>query len=279
MKNRIKKINRAKAFSKDIIFFVGVHSVLIFYMSIIFLFIFSQNAFSFSNYYDENPIGWHWNDEATKHHLKPTKMHSMQNKDNTNPIEQMKRVHLALQYAKDRAVLNPTVENIREYLMIQNMIMNQSTRFEQNWKKTMLLYPEFDYGISHPTDSAISQVVQSNLHNKKAVVAKLMAKQFGLLFFYNGSNPLSMVMEKTLQQFSQFYGFSIIAVSVDRTIIPHLLSTRIDNGQAANLGVKALPAVVLVDPKTGAHQILTYGYASINELLTDCYNVYTGAAA
>lgn len=242
------------------------------------IFSYSQAICAFSQYYNQNPIGWHWNDEMEKQPLKHKKTPMIKNTNNSNPIAQMKRVQLALQYAKDKAVLNPTVENIREYLIIQNMIMNQSTRFADNWKKTMLLYPEFDYGISHPTDSAISQVVQSNLHNQKAAIAKLMAKQFGLLFFYNGSNPLSLVMEKTLTQFASFYGFSIIAVSVDQNVIPNLLPTRIDNGQAVSLGVKALPALVLVNTKTGAHQILTYGYASINELLTDCYNVYTGAS-
>lgn len=245
---------------------------------IVGIFAYSQAICAFSQYYNQNPIGWHWNDEMEKQNKKQIKKPMIENKNNSNPILEMKRVHLALQYAKDRAVLNPTVENIREYLIIQNMIMNQSTRFADNWKKTMLLYPEFDYGISHPTDSAIAQVVQSNLHNQKAKIAKLMAKQFGLLFFYNGSNPLSLVMEKTLTQFASFYGFSIIAVSVDRNIIPHLLPTRIDNGQAMSLGVKAFPALVLVNPKTGAHHILTYGYASINELLTDCYNIYIGAA-
>lgn len=255
------------------------------YASVIIFFINSQDIYAFSTYYNQNPQGWHWNnlqgknsvDEIEK--LKKIKNQSektMKDNKNNNPIEEMSRVHLALKYAKDRAVLNPTVENIREYLMIQNMVMDQSTRFSKNWRKTMLLYPEFDYGVSHPTDSAISQIVQSNLHNKKATVAKLLAHQFGLLFFYEGSNPLSTAMAKTVKQFSQFYGFSTIAVSVDHTIIPNLLPTRIDSGQARNLGVKALPALVLVNPKTGQHQILTYGYASINELLTDCYNVYVG---
>ena len=152
------------------------------------------------------------------------------------------------------------------------MIMQQSSQFSENWKKTMLLYPEFDYGITHPTDSSISQIKQSNLHNRQILIVKQLAKQYGLLFFYNGANPLSSQMERTVETFSQFYGFSTIAVSVDHILLPSKLKSKNDNGQAQALDIKALPALVLVNPKTSQHFVLTYGYASVNDLLTDCYN-------
>lgn len=242
---------------------------------------YSEEALSYSTYYEKTPVGWHWNNNLENANPKIEKPKPNQNKSDSdnNPIKQMDRIHHLLAYYKDKAVLNPTVENIREYFIVQNMMMKQSSLFAENWKKTMLLYPQFDYGISHPTDSAISQISQSHLHDKKAAVAKLMAHQFGMLFFYEGKNSLSAAMENTVSQFSHFYGFSVIAVSLDHVVIQGGMPSQMDNGQAAALGVKASPAVVLVDPKTGAHTILTYGYASINELLTDCYNVYTGLSS
>lgn len=228
------------------------------------------DVFAFSAYFNQNPMGWHWNNDIEKQPI----LEKQKNSPQDNPITKMNRVHRLLQYYKDQAVLEPTVDNIKNYLMIQNIIMQQSTLFSENWKKTMLLYPQFDYGITHPTDSAISQVAESDLHNRQIMLVKQLAKQYGLLFFYSGTNPLSSQIEKTVETFSQFYGFSTIAVSVDHTLIQSKLNHNIDNGQAAALGVKALPALVLVNPKTGAHFILTYGYSSVNNLLTDCYNAY-----
>lgn len=236
--------------------------------------IMSCNACAYSAYYNQSPIGWHWNNE-TQDPVFPKKKKSEATMQN-NPIQQMKRIHQLLAYYKDKAVLNPTVENIKEYLVIQNMIMEQSSLFSENWKKTMLLYPQFDYGISHPTDSAITQIAQSDLHDKQVSIVKMMAKDYGLLFFYNGNNPLSYQMEKTVSTFSSFYHFSTIAVSVDHIVIPGLLNTKINHGQAQTLGIKALPALVLINPKTGGHSVLSYGYASVNELLMDCYNVDKG---
>ncbi|MCX7124232.1 MAG: conjugal transfer protein TraF [Gammaproteobacteria bacterium] len=236
----------------------------------------SCNASAYSAYFNQSPIGWHWNDKLRKPVFAKKKTEKTQINNQNNPIAQMHQVHKLLAYYKDKAVLDPTVENIKDYLVIQNMMMNQSSLFSENWKKTMLLYPQFDYGISHPTDSAITQIAQSDLHSKQVLIVKNMAENYGLLFFYNGNNPLSYQMEKTVSVFSKFYNFSTIAVSVDHTVIPGLLNTKINHGQAEALGVKALPALVLVNPKTGAHFILSYGYASVNELLTDCYNVSQG---
>lgn len=244
-----------------------------FYISIL-----SCNACAYSAYYNQNPIGWHWNNEQQEPPALPKRKKTEPNMPN-NPIQQMNRIHQLLAYYKDKAVLNPTVENIKEYLVIQNMIMEQSSLFSENWKKTMLLYPQFDYSISHPTDSAITQIAQSNLHDKQVSTVKMMAKDYGLLFFYNGNNPLSYQMEKTVSTFSKFYHFSTIAVSVDHAVIPGLLHTKINHGQAQALGIKALPALVLINPKTGSHSVLSYGYASLNELLMDFYNVEKGNIA
>lgn len=236
---------------------------------------FINDVMAYSSYYNQSPIGWHWNNNIEPAIEKKAKQNK-QVENGDDPVKKMHRIHQLLNYYKDKAVLNPTVENIKEYLVIQNMIMRQSTTFEDNWKKTMLLYPEFNYGITHPTDSAISQISQSNLHDKMASIVKAMPQQYGLLFFYNGNNPLSPEMEKTILYFSKFYGFSTIAVSVDGKIISGGLQSHIDHGQAESLGVKALPAIVLVNPKTGAHAILAYGYASEDDLLVDCYNAYSG---
>ena len=237
------------------------------------------NASGYSAYFNQSPIGWHWNNEIQQPVLPKKKktLNDTQNRDQNSPIQKMKRIHELLAYYKDKAVLNPSVENIKDYLVIQNMMMEQSSLFATNWKKTMLLYPQFDYSISHPTDSAITQIAQSDLHENQVSIVKEMAKEYGLLFFYNGNNPLSFQMEKTVSVFSNFYHFSTIAVSVDHTVIPDLLNTKINHGQAEALGVKALPALVLVNPKTGEHFVLSYGYASVNELVTDCYDVNTGA--
>src|SRR3990167_1399042 len=232
---------------------------------------FSQQIFAYSDYYNESPTGWHWNNVDDKTITPKNKKEDFKN----NPIAQMNRIHYLLNYYKDRALLNPTVENIKNYLVMQNMIMQQSTLFSQNWQKTMLLYPEFNYGISHPTDSAISELSQSNLHDNEIKVVKSMTQHMGLLFFYNGNNPLSSEMMKTVSTFSHQYGFSSIAVSVDGKVIQSDMPFKINHGQAESLGIKALPALVLVDPKTHWHNVISYGYASSDDLLSDCYNVYT----
>ena len=232
--------------------------------------ILSVNGYAQSTYFEKNPEGWHWNN--MKEAIKQTKSKKTKS---TDPIIQMKTIQKTLEIAKDRAVLHPTVSNIRDYLVIQNRITEQSTLFAQNWQKTLLLYPEFDYNLKHPVDSSENQAYQTQLHDLKVQTAHQLSSQFGLLYFYRGNDALDQVMAKTVLQFSSWYHFSLIGVSVDGKAIATINNNRINHGQLQAFNIKALPALVLVNPITGARSILSYGYASNDDLLTSCFNLAT----
>lgn len=230
-----------------------------------------------SLFFEKTPEGWHWNNmqkmQKHKKNREKEKAISVTKSNSDNPIVQMSAIHKALEIAKDRAVLNPSVKNIRDYLLIQHMITEQSTRFAQNWQKTLLLYPEFDYNLKHPVDASENQAYQSHLYDVKVQITKQLSQRFGLFYFYRGDNVVDQVMSKTVVQFANWYHFSLIGISVDHKGIADIQNNRINQGQMQQLKVKALPALVLVNPKTGAHMILSYGYASNDELLTSCLNL------
>ena len=240
--------------------------------------IFCVHGYAQSDYFAKNPQGWHWNnliDKRMQKRIMKSKNMSAAKDSDDSPISQMKAIHKALEIAKDRAVLNPTVSNIHEYLVIQNMITEQSTQFAQNWQRTILLYPEFDYNLKHPVESSENQAFQSQVHDLKVRAVNQLSKNDGLFYFYRGNNTLDQVMAKTVTQFANWYHFSLIGISVDNKILPNIKNNKINQGQAQLLGIKALPALVLINPKTGSHSILSYGYASNDELLTSCFNLST----
>lgn len=58
----------------------------------------------------------------------------------------------------------------------------------------------------------------------------------------------------------------MIPVSVDGVVNPLLPDSRMDQGQAEQLGVKFFPAMMLVNPKSGQVKPLSYGFISQDDL-------------
>jgi conjugal transfer pilus assembly protein TraF len=227
-------------------------------------------------YFNESPQGWHWNNLKTpvkKTRIKRSKQTATPSSH--DPLTVLHHVKQALQRAKARAVLVPTVQNVSRYLRMQQWVVNQSTRFTQVWKETLLKHPSLDYGITHPTESQARQgYLAVKRHVKQRLVARL-AKTHGLFFFYRGNNLLDREFAKTVIAFASAHGFSMIGVPMDHHALPFVPNNHINTNQAQALGVSALPAVFLVAPRL--HQVMpvAYGYHSQNELLTAMFNAAT----
>ena len=244
----------------------------------LFLIIWIGTAHANSAYFQKNPVGWHWNDvtlkSVSKEHKHP-RPKAPQLQKVMGPIQEVAKVHHAMIVARDRAVLNPTVASIHAYMIIQQAIENKATQFTMNWQKMLLLYPQYNYGVTHPTEAVANQLYQDRIRALKEHVVHRLSRHFGLLYFYRGSNPLSHQMAKTVVAFAKWNHFALIGVSMDHLTIPVIAENKANRGQATRLGVKALPALVLVNPKTGQHQVMAYGYLSQNELTTAAFNVST----
>ena len=112
-------------------------------------------------YYGTAPLGWHWGTETDE---------NTDNKKTVQPknaTQELKIIQDALEEVKARAVLSPTPENVYTYLVFQNWVQEQSTRFASVAIDVVANNPQLNYELKNPTTSNIRQVqlqTQQQLH-------------------------------------------------------------------------------------------------------------------
>lgn len=218
------------------------------------------------------PEGWHWNNVESppkKEKNKPAPL---------APEARLQKVQKMFANVKAQAVINPTPDNVYRYLVMQQYMVEQSSLFANVAYQVVNTHPNLNNDLHNPTSSLARKAFLNQKDVKKRDIAKAIAAHYGLFFFYRGSNTADVATASIIQHFASRYGFSLIGVPMDGKAISLIKDNQADRGQAKNLGVKALPALFLVDPKNHDVQVLRYGYPSEDELLDDLSFIAKGAS-
>lgn len=192
-----------------------------------------------------------------------------------SPSQQKNRLRQATREALDTAILYPSVEHFRRFMILQNFWTDRATGFTQSARMARLAYPELDYNVKR---SHYNGTVEARLSRETAIrnaVSRQVAQRYGLFFFYRGSNAVDNLMAGVIRTFCEARGIHLMAVSVDGTLSNRLPQSRRDNGQAERMGVRHFPATFLVDPKTRQWQPLAWGFISHDDLENQMVSVMT----
>ncbi len=173
-----------------------------------------------------------------------------------------KVLHFYTMEALHRARQTKSMDDMRQFLALQDYWMKESSRFRNLFHKTMLYYPEYDYSVTHPTSSMGTKLLDSERDSKNKVAIRTLSKTHGLLFFYRAKNIYDQKQIAIVQDFSERFALPLIPVSVDGARAPEFPESRLDKGQAEALGVRLFPAVLLVNPKTEETLPIAYGFTT-----------------
>src|SRR5262245_5885955 len=105
------------------------------------------------NYWTEHATGWHWYQDPQE-----ITSDSPHIPAPYNPVEIMEAIKNQVKFSLDHAILNPTPDNVRNYITLQNQISAQASRFAQVWRGVLLSYPMMDYSLQHPTNAIGRQI-------------------------------------------------------------------------------------------------------------------------
>ncbi len=239
-------------------------------------------SFADTAYYRTNPQGWHWNDMPLVDQHKLVKPKTVQATSQvSNPLAVLHRVQRQLQAAKALAVLQPTVANTARFYAMQHWISERATQFAQTSRLVMLLYPSLDYGLQHPSNTQADQLAQLQHAERDQQRLHQLAQTDVLIFFYRGGQALDQLLAKTVAQFAAQANMSLLGAPMDHRALAVMPKNLTDFGQAATLGVKALPALVLVNPTTRESQVVVYGafsQAALPRLISERVTQYQEVA-
>jgi conjugal transfer pilus assembly protein TraF len=219
---------------------------------------FPISAQAADNFWQERAIGWHWyQDPADPDSETPEPM------ADENPVQQMTNLQHYVQQTLDQAILNPTIEHVKNYIALQNALGAQATRFTQVWQSVLLNYPELDYSLRHPTNGLAKQIELDQTHQQENAAIAQFAQHSGLFFFYRSTCPYCQRFAPILKEFAQRYQLAIVPITTDGVSLPEFPQSHINQGQAERLKVTLEPAVFTADPTT--HRIIPVSYGLLSE--------------
>lgn len=213
-------------------------------------------------FYDQPEQGWYWYDEN----------HADRIIDNQPPMTvesaqaQLEALKKEVEDKKALALMNPTEENLKNYIRIQYEVNQRAELFATTWQKVIIKNPELDHTIKHPTNAVARRVYHQEQAREKKTSIDSFTSKYGLFFFFRSNCPYCHQFAPILKMFEEEYGITVVPISLDGKGLPEYPDPKPDNGIAQKLKIEVVPAVIAVDPKTGETVPITYGLISVDDL-------------
>jgi len=233
-------------------------------------------SFSYAEY---TAKGWAWYNEPEEESIeRPAEQEQIivQQVVETQPMTSREK----LQQFKDHyeelqaeAVINPTPKNVAKAMQMRKFMYDQSYRYSNAHQEALLMYPELSHQMKFPTQDAAREIYGQQQDLEKVNAAKILSKDFGLIFFYKGADPYSKKMAPIIRSFQKRYDFALIGVTMDGIALTDIPNNQENTGQAKLMGVKAFPALFIVNPKTKKAIPLSYGFVTQDQILERMYQL------
>ena len=218
----------------------------------------------FAGFFNEHSRGWHWYDDPVveEEPKEKTPEKTPENKSQTAVVI-IENIKKDLQEKLSEALLNPSAENIKAYIILQEKLSKQSELFAETWKKTIYQNPELDFSLKKPVNQMARHVYLDQEKIMKKQLIRSLSKEYGLFFFASSNCAYCHTFAPIVKAFANEYGWSVLAISADGSPVPEFEDYETNNGA---FPLKALPALLAIHPQTGEVIPIAYGLTSIEEM-------------
>ena len=166
------------------------------------------------------------------------------------------------------AIINPSEQNIRNYLNIQNFVIEKASTFADVAQRVIWATPELDPTVTgRPVNAKALEVFDREQTGARTNTVAQLSQTHALFFFFRSDCPYCHQFAPLLKDFEAKFGLKIVPISVDGGGLPEFRSPRVDNGIARTLDVRQVPALFLAEPRGGKITPIGYGVLSESELL------------
>jgi conjugal transfer pilus assembly protein TraF len=186
--------------------------------------------------------------------------------------EQMRQ---ELKRREDISVMNPTAENIRDYLELWQVVQEKGAVFADSWRRVVWQNPELDYTLKRPANNSAIKLYDEQRIEDEAQQLRTLAKDHGLIFFFSSTCPYCQAMATTLKMFSDRYGVEVLGVTVNGDALPEFPTPADGHAQAQRWGVSRVPALFIGSKQTGDHAPIGFGMMALSEIMNRIF-VLTG---
>lgn len=170
---------------------------------------------------------------------------------------------------QDRAIDDPTEDNVELYLRVQQVMVDKADQFSSVVRRVQTLMPELDEQQRTPSNKAAKSAVRTASSEALAKVLERLRGEIGLIYYFSSSCPYCAKQGPILDVLRRTTGLEVMAVSLDGRPMadgttPHWIP---DTGQAAQLGVRVTPTVLLAHPASGRIVPLVQGLRTADQII------------
>lgn len=148
----------------------------------------------------------------------------------------------------NKALDNPTQENVKAYLYLQKLSVDKADRFAQMTERVRMSDPLLDENIRRPLSTAGSRALDAKANTETNAILELIAQKAGIVMFYRSDCGYCSQEVPVLKGLTSNYGYKVRAVSLDGLPLPGnpYPDFKVNEGQAERLGVTVTPTTYLV---------------------------------
>ncbi len=244
--------------SKELWGYLEVKLFFIFFL----LFISQINA----GWQDRRCEGWAYFEEKSK----PEESEEEIVEDTKQPTEVLESCKKEMENKFAQAVLEPSEDNILEYLELQHQWLKRAGKVSQVWAKVILQNPTLDNSLS---GMPVSSYGTKFYHKQKSIEQKQTVKQLSeshsILCFYEGKKESSKEFSKVIKIFSKRHNWVVQPISIDGVLLDEFPGSILDQGLRDKLEVTHFPSVYVFDPYEGDAKPVGFGLVSVDMLETN----------
>ena len=209
----------------------------------------------------QSSLGWHFycdpaaarsGLDAPRNPPAPDPDPSVPDARETAAIEEIARMRQALEVSRAVAILEPTPENVADYLHLQQESLQRAATFSDVFRRVVWSTPELDYTLTRPAGALAKQLWSDDrLAAVQSALANL-GERYGLIYLGDAGCAGCRVFGPLLRAFALRHGLDVLAVSMTGEALEGWPEAVPDNGRAGELGLDGapVPAVVLFDTET-----------------------------
>jgi len=167
---------------------------------------------------------------------------------------------------QERAIDNPTKENLAAYFYATRVWLDKSQRFSEEGQKFIYSEPMLDENNRVPLAAFGKDEFMGKEFNSKEIALKHLAQKVGGLFvFFDSKCDFCKAQVKILNQMQTTYGFNIKYISMDGKGLPGIKDFVPDNGHAKMLDLKVFPTIVFAVPPS-TYLVVSQGMMAKDQL-------------
>ncbi len=201
----------------------------------------------------------------------PKKVPDRPQSEGEQAVEAIKKLREEVEQKRAIAILEPTPENLKSYIVAQEALMDRASVFSDVWRRVVWANPEINYQLRNPSNNAAIQVRDTRRSRRETDTLAVLAKEWGLFFIFRSDCAYCHRLAPTLKLLSEQYGITVFPVSLDGGGLPDYPRPAKDNGMASALGVSVVPLVVLGNVKDRRLLPIGSGVLSAQEIVERIY--------